>query len=312
MIHWLLQSYADCPEVANGQAPLGLLNAAEIERLGQFTVEKRRREWLLGRYTVKQLVQKYLELETGQRPPLDALVIGRDSAESAAPVAIFDCEAVPMDLPAGARWSSAVPLVSIPGRKAGQHLPVVSGMRLPVSLSVSHCGDTAFCALYVASDDAPTSSDAMLDGLPTHGIVQIGADIERIEPRSEGFVQAYFSPQEITWIDETPADLRQTLITATWSAKEAVLKSLLLGLSVATGRVTCLCDLSPAASPEWRTVRVRCDPTLVPEALQRASWPGSDYDLLNCPFTFTGWWRVEGAFVLTLVALQIETGDTLR
>ena len=58
MIHWLLQSYADCPEVANGQAPLGLLNAAEIERLGQFTVEKRRREWLLGRYTVKQLVQK--------------------------------------------------------------------------------------------------------------------------------------------------------------------------------------------------------------------------------------------------------------
>ena len=149
----------------------------------------------------------------------------------------------------------------------------------------------------------------MLDGLPTHGLVQIGADIERIEPRSEGFVQAYFSPEEIRWIDEAPADLRQTLITATWSAKEAVLKALLLGLSVATGRVTCLCDLSPAVSSDWRAVRVRCDPTLLPEALQRASWPGSEYDLLNRPFTFTGWWRVEGAFVLTLVALQIETGD---
>ena len=62
-------------------APAGLLSAAELERMGQFTAEKRRREWLLGRYTAKQLVQRYLDQETGQRPPLDALVIAREFAE---------------------------------------------------------------------------------------------------------------------------------------------------------------------------------------------------------------------------------------
>ena len=307
MIHWLLQSSAQNSELAHGAAPAGLLSAAELERLGQFTAEKRRREWLLGRYTVKQLVQKYLELETGQRPPLNALVIGRDSDKSAAPVAIFDCEAVPMDLPAGARWASAVPLVSVPGRKAGQHLPVVSGMRLPVSLSISHCGDTAFCALYVASDDVP-SNDAMPNGLPINGLVQIGADIERIEARSEGFVQAYFTPEEIRWIDEAPADLRDLLVTATWSAKEAVLKSLRLGLVVDTRRVSCLCRLTAGSEAEWSVVHVQCDPALLPEALQRAGSLVRDIDVCDCVWSVTGWWRCEGDFVLTLAALHLDEG----
>lgn len=310
MIHWTLQSRSQDPELARGAVPAGLLSAAELERLGQFAAEKRRREWLLGRYTVKRLVQRYLEAETGQRPPLDALVIGRDSDRSAAPVAIFDCNAVPLDLPVGARWVSNVPLVSIPGRKPGQHLPVVSGMRLPVSLSISHCGDTAFCALHVAGDDA-RDGDPLFNGLPTDGRIQIGADIERVEPRSAGFVEAYFTLAETAWIGQAPAEWQNVLVSATWSAKEAVLKSLGLGLTVDTRRVACLCRL-PAGGERgesdrhgWSNIAVQCDPALLPEAIQQASWAVSDVDLCNCQFSVNGWWRREGPFVLTLAALQL-------
>lgn len=307
MIHWTLQARSQDPDLARGAAPAGLLSAAELERLGQFTAEKRRREWLLGRFTAKRLVQQYLEAETGQRPPLDALVIGRDSDLSAAPVAIFDCQAVPLDMPAGSKWVSNVPLVSIPGRKPGQHLPVVSGMRLPVSLSISHCSDTSFCALYAAGDEAP-DGDALLNGLPTSGRVQIGVDIERVEPRSAGFVDAYFTPAETAWIEHAPAGWQNVLVSATWSAKEAVLKSLGLGLTVDTRRVSCLCRV-PAGEDGWSSMAVQCDPALLPEALQRASWAVSDLDLCNCQFSVSGWWRCEGPFVLTLAALQLDGGN---
>lgn len=306
MIHWTLQSSAQVPELVHGAVPDGVLSAAELERLGQFTADKRRREWLLGHYTAKQLVQRYLERETGQRPPLDALVIGRVSAESAAPVAVFDCEAVPMDLPAGSRWVSSVPLVSIPGRKAGQHVPVVSGMHLPISLSISHAGDTSFCALYAASND-DQDDQAVLNGLSTSGQIQIGADIERIETRPGGFVQAYFSADEIVRFDSAPIEWREVLINATWSAKEAVLKALHLGLAVDTRRVSCLCRPPSSQAVSWSPIQVYCDPTLLPEVLQRANRPVSDVDLCNCTWNVTGWWRREGQFVLTLAALQFET-----
>lgn len=305
MIHWTLQSSAQVPELVHGAVPDGVLSAAELERLGQFTAEKRRREWLLGHYTAKQLVQRYLEQETGQRPPLDALVIGRVSAVSAAPVAVFDCEAVPMDLPEGSRWVSGVPLVSIPGRKAGQHVPVVSGMTLPISLSISHSGDTSFCALYAASDDSP-GDQVVLNGLSKTGQIQIGADIEQIEPRPEGFIQAYFSAEEIARFNQAPVEWREVLINATWSAKEAVLKALHLGLAVDTRRVNCLCRVPAGQVDSWSLIQVQCDPALLPEVLQRASRPVSDVDLCNCAWNVTGWWRREGLFVLTLAALQFD------
>jgi len=174
-------------------------------------------------------------------------------------------------------------------------------------LSVSHCGDTAFCALYAASDDAPSNQD-VFTGLPTSGLIQIGADIECVEARSEGFVQAYFTPEEIKWIDEAPVDLRDLMVTATWSAKEAVLKSLRLGLVVDTRRVSCLCRLMAGSEAEWSAVLVQCDPALLPEALQRAGWPVRDIDVCDCEWSVTGWWRREADFVLTLAALQIDEG----
>jgi 4'-phosphopantetheinyl transferase len=329
MIHWFLQTAAQCPEIAHGAAPAGLLSAAELERLEQLASAKRRGEWLLGRCAAKRLVQRYLEQETGQPPPLDALVIARDSEDNAAPVVVFDSQAVPLDLPPGARWVSGAPLVAEPGRRRGQPVPRVSGMRLPISLSISHSSEMALCALYavggrwraalaargtlrqsqVAGSNASAAlwQDHVVDvGFPAGGLVQVGVDIEGIGPRSDNFVQAYFAADEMRWIGQALGDDQALLATVTWSAKEAVLKALQLGLTVDTRRVSCLpatgMELTASAEHRWSEVHVHCDPALLPQALRRAGQLelSRDYD-----WDLRGWWRREGHFVLTLAALHV-------
>jgi 4'-phosphopantetheinyl transferase len=78
MIYWLLQSTFDHPDLACGIAPAGLLSDSEQARLATFKVDKRRRDWLLGRWTAKRLVQSYVEQQTGLRLSLDALIISTD------------------------------------------------------------------------------------------------------------------------------------------------------------------------------------------------------------------------------------------
>jgi phosphopantetheinyl transferase len=294
----------------------------------QIPSPKRRGEWLLGRCAAKRLVQRYVEMETGQQPPLDALVIARDSEEIAAPVVVYDSQATPMDLPAGARWVSGAPLVAEPGRRLGYPVPRVSGMRLPISLSISHSHEMALCALYavggrwqvaggrwqVAGGTLPQrqvsgaswQDQAISTGFPSGGLVQVGVDIEGVEPRSDSFVQAYFAAEEIHWIGQALDDQQALLGTITWSAKEAVLKALQLGLTVETQRVICLpaAGMELSASPElgWNEVYVQCDPALLPEAMRRAGrLPLAN----NFDWQIRGWWRRADHFVLTLAALHV-------
>jgi phosphopantetheinyl transferase (holo-ACP synthase) len=331
MIHWLLQPAEQCPELAVGDAPAGLLGAAELERAAQMPSAKRKHEWLLGRCAAKRLVQRYVAMETGQWPPLDALVIARDAEDIAAPVVIFDCQATPMDLPVGVRWVSGAPLVAEPGRRLGYPVPRVSGMRLPISLSISHSSEMALCALYavggrwhaaaaaggrrqVAGGTLPQrqvagaswQDQAISTGFPTGGLVQVGVDIEGVEARSDSFVQAYFAADEMHWIGQALDDEQALMATITWSAKEAVLKALQLGLTVDTRRVVCLpatgMELTANAEHSWSEVHVQIAPDLLPEALRRAGRlpPTSDYE-----WQIRGWWRRAGHFVLTLAALHV-------
>ncbi len=301
------------------------MGAAESERLAQLPTPKRRSEWLLGRCAAKRLVQRYVEVETGQQPPLDALVIARDAEDIAAPVVIFDCQATPMDLPAGARWVSGAPLVAEPGRRLGYPVPRVSGMRLPISLSISHSSEMALCALYAVGgrwlrstpEGAAWSGQvaggrwqdhAISTGFPAGGLVQVGVDVETIEARTDSFVQAYFAPDEMHWIGQALDDQQALLGTITWSAKEAVLKALQLGLTVDTRRVTCLpaAGMELSAGPEygWNEVHVQCDPALLPEALRRAGRLPQAHSL---DWQIRGWWRRAGHFVLTLAALHVAS-----
>ena len=284
MINWLLQSAAEHPDLASGVPSPGVFSPAELLRLEQFRFEKRRREWLLGRWTAKQLLRNHLRERHAFDAPLDALVIGREPG--GAPPAILDGQQA---LEAG--WPvqevEELPLIGAAGEQpAGPALTVV-GVRLPVSLSISHSNGAAFCAL-----------------LPTNGASprwQLGADIERIAGRSEQFRASFLTAVENRWISGAVAELADTLVTATWSAKESVLKALQLGLTVDTRQVTALCQIAGDLT-QWTAVQIDCDATILP--LPNVA----DGVSAAVSHRLTGWWRIDGDYVLTMALLETSQG----
>ena len=242
LIH-LLQTLAAYPTLAEGIAPPDLLHLSEQAQLDAFRVVKRRRDWLLGRWTAKHLVQRYLFETTTIRHTLPTILIAADP--DGAPYAALDTQ------------FAVHPL--------HPSLPTLHS-RLPLSLSISHSGDRAFCAL--TGEEGAT----------------VGADIELIEPRETGFIAQFFTPAEIAAIRTAPAGQRDMLVTAIWSAKEAVLKALRVGLRVDTRAVECL--LTSIDDDDWQTfsVQMRGD--------DAASSPSG------------GWWWVKDGYVLALAGNQ--------
>ena len=238
MIDWLVQSASAHPCLARGVAPVGLLSPAEQGRMAQFTFEKRRRDWLLGRWTAKRLLQGYAERRTGVRPASDAITIA--SAPDGAPRVV-------VEQPAGLREALA-----------GLHV------------SISHCHGQALCAI---------SSQA---GAP------IGADIERVEPRDAGFAGDYFTASELAQISAADPSARDMLVTLIWSAKEAALKALRLGLTVDTRSVAIELGQPPhGPGLAW-----------APLVARASLAPGEP------PLLLHGWWRLVGEYVLTLALTQ--------
>jgi 4'-phosphopantetheinyl transferase len=138
-----------------------------------------------------------------------------------------------------------------------------------LELSISHCNGYAFCAL----------SD--MDG------VQIGADIERIEPRAPAFAEDYFTAHELGQLRAAPPESRDTMVTLIWSAKEAALKALRLGLTVDTRKIDCTVAPAAQATPAWATLGVRAASGLLGEHKT----------------IFQGWWRQFDHYVLTMVVM---------
>ncbi len=221
MITWLTQTERDLPALG----PAAWLSLPEQERLAALRVEKRRREWLLGRWTARRLIQSHLA-EAGLACDL------RDLQILAAP--------------------SGAPTISA---RRPEVQAALEGWRL----TISHSRGRALCAL------ARTPA--------------IGADIEQVAPRHPAFASDYFTPAERAAVAATPPEQREMLITAIWSAKEAALKALRLGLSVDTRRVEC--RIAPPGGSAWATVTLSCDPILEAPPLR-------------------GWWRVSEGYVLTL------------
>ena len=60
--------------------------------------------------------------------------------------------------------------------------------------------------------------------------VQLGCDLEVVEPRSDAFGVDYFTTEEQSIVAEAPAIDRQRLLALLWSAKESALKALHEGL----------------------------------------------------------------------------------
>ena len=88
----------------------------------------------------------------------------------------------------------------------------------PLTISLSHRAGSAVCAV------APAG-------------VELGCDLETVEPRSPEFLADYFTAREQSLVKQAATSDRPRLVALFWSAKESALKALRLGLRVDTRRL---------------------------------------------------------------------------
>ncbi|MFB9363385.1 4'-phosphopantetheinyl transferase family protein [Actinoplanes nipponensis] len=136
-------------------------------------------------------------------------------------------------------------------------------------------------APYVLLDGDPAGFDVSVTDRAGWAVCvtgrRVGCDLELVEPRSPAFVRDFLTPAEQRFVAaRTPGDDRAAAANLIWSAKESALKLLGTGLRRDTRSV----EVTAAApGPDgWGTLAVR--------------------DAEGPPLS--GWWRREGAFLLTV------------
>ena len=132
-----------------------------------------------------------------------------------------------------------------------------------VTISLSHRDGRAACAVAMSG-------------------VEMGCDLEIVEPHSDAFVADYFTSEEQALVARAAAADRPRLLTLLWSAKESALKALHEGLRLDTRWVT----VSPFAASfdlnGWSPLQVRYTGERV----------------------FHGWWQRTDNILRTVVAAQ--------
>jgi 4'-phosphopantetheinyl transferase len=151
---------------------------------------------------------------------------------------------------------------------------------------------------YVVLDEGPWALPISLSHRSEMGFAaspaipgwRIGADVETIEPRDRALVRQFFTDEEARLVAEAGADA-DLVLTRIWSAKEAVLKLLGLGLRLDTRAVAVrLRGEPPPNCPDgWQPLGVTV-PGVVP-----GQAPSHQLHVL---------WRSEGAHVLTVAVGQ--------
>ena len=202
-------------------------------------------EWLTGQ-------ERSCVRPTWRSKRLDDWLLGRWAAKRAiASVLLRDCEGP-------ALRSIAV----LPGA-SGAPYALVDGIRVPLSVSITHRDDHAVAAV-----------------LPHGGTV--GCDLEKAEPRSPQFAQQFFTQDELDRIAlmcrSCPASPH--LEALFWSAKESVLKVLEVGLRADTRSIAIGLDEIDLFRQGWHT-------------FSAAVLDGQK---------FTGWWQRSSGRFLTIAA----------
>ncbi len=214
-VYWLEQGQVEVPPHD------GWLGAGERARLEKLSFPKRRAEWRLGRWTVKQAVSRFLQRASDFRS-----------------LQQVEVEAAP----------SGAPEVRLAGQES------------ELTVSLSHRSGQCLCAV-------------------TAGNVNLGCDLETIEPRSDVFVEEYFTSEEQALLAQAPADLQPQLVALFWSAKESALKALREGLRLSTRTLEVWTGYGEQCG-EWRPLAVRTATVGI----------------------FQGWWYCGAGLVRTLVA----------
>ncbi len=172
----------------------------------------------------------------------------------------------------------------------------------PDTLQHIEIGNHPTGAPFVLVDGAPLDADisvtdragwaVCLVGAPGERMTAVGVDLEIVEPRSDGFVSDFLTDVEQQDVrSRRPRSEQDAAANLYWSAKEAALKVLRTGLRADT-----------------RTVEVRFDPADPDDQSRPGSSAAGDgpgwgrMRVLHTPSerVFPGWWRRDGAFVLTM------------
>ena len=132
-----------------------------------------------------------------------------------------------------------------------------------VPISISHSHEIGFCVI-------------------GRGDMNVGCDLEHVEPRAQDFLGDYLTQEEKSFLEQAPVEERPQTSTLIWSAKESILKILHEGLRRDTRSVV--------ISVVWEEGRDPWTP-----------WAGL---CLESHRNFYGWWRVCGEYVQTVAADQ--------
>ncbi|MFI1994550.1 4'-phosphopantetheinyl transferase family protein [Actinoplanes sp. NPDC020271] len=152
---------------------------------------------------------------------------------------------------------------------------------VPATLAAIEVGNAPGGAPLVRVDGVPLGADLSLTDRAGWAVCAIGpgigCDLELVEPRTPGFVQDFLTAAEQRWVTSRPAgDARDAAANLVWSAKEAALKVLRVGLRRDTRDVEV--EVGDPGPDGWGPLSVR-------ESLGRR---------------FPGWWRRSGRFLLTV------------
>jgi 4'-phosphopantetheinyl transferase len=156
---------------------------------------------------------------------------------------------------------AALAAVEIRHHLGGAPWVAVDGQPAAIEVSISDRAGWAVCLVGPPGTDGP-----------------LGIDLELVEPRSAAFVDDFFTARESAAVRDLPAgEARDLVANLIWSAKEAALKVLKVGLRADTRDVDV--EIDWLHRPDgWAALTVR-------------HRDGAE---------FPGWWRRDGAFLLTL------------
>jgi 4'-phosphopantetheinyl transferase len=214
-VHWLSRSWQQVPDTFEW------LHPSEKEVLGQFKFDKRKNDWLLGRWTAKNAVISYFKDVKNELSFHNLEII---KASDGAPEVFYE------------------------------------GEPFPCIISLSHSNEMGFCTI-------------------ARPQIKIGCDLEKIESRSQSFLNDYFTEKELSNITAYGKENIPLLGNLLWSAKESVMKALRVGLSIDT-----------------RQVQIECLPSN-----ESGIWKTFDIYLPNYDVKLYGKWQLYQGFVYTIV-----------
>ncbi|HEX8926889.1 MAG TPA: 4'-phosphopantetheinyl transferase superfamily protein [Terriglobales bacterium] len=211
------------------------------------------------RRTLEDVPASNLWLSAAEEQRLEALRIPKRRADWrlgrwTAKQAVSLCLNLPSD------EYGALARLEIRASECGAPEAYLADERVDISLSLSHRDGVGICAI------APVG-------------VELGCDVETIEPHSAEFIMDYFDIHELETVADAPGEDRILLVSLMWSAKESALKALKEGLRA-----------------DARSVHIR----LMDWDLQCREW--NAFQAAVNDRVYRGWWRSNGCSLYTFTA----------